>query len=107
MKIKVMHDKKARFPGAWNPMSILNTEQCWLLKKNYLHAAVFSSRKKNLVMLKNIFGFSKSGQILSCKRAKNIKVEKQRSTEDNIYKVTKMGSTTEVNKRKIENRYKP
>lgn len=46
MKIKVMHDKKARFPGAWNPMSILNTEQCWLLKKNYLHAAVFSSRKK-------------------------------------------------------------
>ena len=106
MKIKVMHDKKARLLGAWNPMSTLNTEQCWLLMKIYLHAAVFSSRKKNLVTLKNILGFSKSGQILSGKRAKNIKVEKQRSTEDNIYKVTKMGSTTVVNKRKIENRYK-
>ena len=91
MKIKVMHDKKARLPGAWNPMSTLNTEQCWLLKKNYLHAAVFSSRKKNLVTLKNIFGFSKSGKILSGKRAKNIKVEKQRSTEDNIYKSDKNG----------------
>lgn len=72
-------------------MSTLNTEQCWLLKKNYLHAAVFSSRKKDLVTLKNIFGFSKSRQILSGKRAKNIKVEKQRSTEDNIYKSDKNG----------------
>lgn len=47
MKIKVMHDNKARFPGACNPMSTLNTEQCWLLTKNYLYAAIFSSRKEN------------------------------------------------------------
>ena len=40
------------------------------------------------------------------KEQSNVNVEKQRSTEDNIYKMTKLEGTTVVNKRKIENRCK-
>ena len=37
------------------------------------------------------------------KEHSNVNVEKQRSTEDNIYKVTKLeGTITVVNKKKIE-----
>lgn len=105
VKIKVMHDKKARLPGAWIPMHVHPKYWAVLVAQEELSScSYFQFPQRNLLALKNIFGFSKSGQILSCKRAKNIKVEKQ--TEDNIYEVTKMGRTTVVNKGKIENRYK-
>ena len=40
------------------------------------------------------------------KEHSHVNVEKQRSTEDNIFKVTKLEGTTVVNKKKIENRFK-
>ena len=38
--------QQGKIARAWNPMSTLNTEQCWLHTKNYLNETIFSSREE-------------------------------------------------------------
>ena len=61
-----------------------------------------SSAQEHLWLLKIWTSFI----MQTSKEHSNVNGEKQRSTEDNIYKVTKLEGRTVVNKRKIENRCK-